>query len=134
MIAPNNQLSYIYFESKLAPGKVIDISQDPSTLGNAVLYEYHKSQNQHFALVPCSEKGYFYIQSQLSKKVLTVHGHNNANGAIIVEEANNNHESQRFRVEEVSLNSKEYYLHTFCNKAVDIYEGKSKNDAQLIQW
>lgn len=85
MSDPNNAPHYIYFESKLAPGKVIDISQNPKNMGNAVLFDYHKAQNQHFALVPCTEKGFFYIQSQLSKKVLTVHGHNDSNGAAIVE-------------------------------------------------
>jgi hypothetical protein len=81
---PNSAPSYIYFESKLAPGKVIDISQNPKTVGNAILYDYHRDQNQHFALIPCQEKGCFFIQSQFSKKVLTVHGHNDKNGAMIV--------------------------------------------------
>jgi hypothetical protein len=81
---------------------VIDISQELNTIGNAVLYDYHKSPNQHFELVPCADNGYFHIQSQLSNKVLTILGHNDANGSMIVEEANNGKDAQKFKIEEVS--------------------------------
>lgn len=82
---PQKAVNYVYFESKLAQGKVIDISQNVKTHGNAVLFDYHKSPNQHFELVPTPENGYFFIQSQLSNKVLTVNGYNDANGSLIVE-------------------------------------------------
>ena len=52
--------------------------------------------------MPCPEQGYYFIKSQTSPKVLTVLGYNNANGSPIIEEANNNKQSQKFRIEEVS--------------------------------
>lgn len=115
----------------MAPGKVLDISQDAKNLGNVVLYEYHQAPNQHFKIVPCGDDKVF-IQSQLSNKVLTVYGHNAKDGAIITEEANNNGDAQKFKINPAAYG--EFIILTFCGSALDIFEKKGKNDAPIIQW
>jgi len=42
---------YVCIWSKIAPGKVIDVSQDSSDYGTLLIYDYHYGANQHFQIV-----------------------------------------------------------------------------------
>jgi hypothetical protein len=98
MSQPIPAISYVYIESKMAPKKVFDISQDVKNHGSLILYDYHGASNQHFVIIP-ADNGEFYIQSQQTSKVLTIFGHSDVKGTKIIEEANNKQPAQRFRLQ-----------------------------------
>ena len=74
------------------------------------------------------------IQSKKSGKYLTVAGNSSQNGAIIVEESHGGMNGQNFRLQESKPGSGEFFIYTFCGKALDCCEGSKKNGTQVIQW
>jgi hypothetical protein len=74
------------------------------------------------------------LRNRQSGLFLTVANNSDKNGAVLIEEPATNQRNQKYRLQEINLNSGEYVIFTFCGKALDICENSWKNGTRIIQW
>lgn len=116
---------------------VLDVSQAQNALNQIILYKWNNGANQKFAFRAVGNNKYAIFCSKNNMTVEVPEGQNKDGVQITCSQPNkkDNEFWELIPCNDAHFKGKNaFYIKSWCGKALDVCEGKAKNDQKVIQW
>lgn len=116
---------------------VLDVSLNNQAANSMILYKWNNGANQKFGFRSVGG-GKFAMFCSMNNMAIKIPEGNKDNGTqIVCSQANKKENEFWVFIPCVDLKFKgknAFYIKSFCGKALDVFDGKAKNEQKIIQW